>query len=107
VKIRKMDGRFRAHKRWGYMWQVTFAPHQWREFYEFKALIRNQLGASEELFPSFLWRDLIELLETAPWAYHYETSRKPSQVFFRDANTLERIQLIWALTAKDPKKTFG
>jgi hypothetical protein len=107
MKIKRMDNRFRACKDWGYMYQVTFASHQWREFYEFKALVTKQLGASEEIFPSWMWRDRIDLLKTAPWAWHNENSQKPNKMFFREGETLERMQLIRALTAKDPKKTFG
>lgn len=98
MKTKRLDGRYRANKRWGYTWQVEFAGYEWRKYFDFKAQAKSIFDASEELFPSFMWRDRVQLLETAPWAYHYDRSHKPSYVYFRTKDQMTQCLMMFALT---------
>lgn len=100
MKTKRLDGRFRANKRWGYTWQVKFVGIEWRKYFAFNAQAKSMFGDSKELFPSFLWRDSIQLLETAPWAYHYDKSSKPSYVYFRTKTDMEQCLMMFALTGQ-------
>ena len=100
MKIKRLDGRFRANKRWGYTWQVEFSGYEWRKYFDFKAQAKSMFDASEELFPSFMWRDRVQLLETAPWAYHYDRSHKPSYVYFRTEDHMTQCLMMFALTGQ-------
>lgn len=98
MKIKRMDNRFRACKDWGYMYQVTFASHQWREFYALKAQAKSIFDESTEIFPNWMWREHRLLLRTAPWAYHYDISRKPGYMYFRTEEHMSQCLMMLALT---------
>ena len=100
MQKKKLYGRFRANKRWGYTWQVKFVGREWQKFYAFKAQVKSMFGDSEELFPSFLWRDRVQRLETAPWAYHWDRSHKPSYVYFRTEDQMTQCLMMFALTGQ-------
>lgn len=98
MKITKLNGRYTANRRWGYTYSVTFGAFEWKDFCAVKGKATAMLGNSTEMRKSFLWRDDINLLQTALWAYHYITTLKPMFIYFRNEDDMNQVLMMYALT---------
>ena len=71
---------------------------EWKRYFELKEVAVKFYGPGTETNRKFLWREQKELLLTAPWAYHYDRSSKPTFVYFRTKEDLDKAMLLFALT---------
>lgn len=55
-------------------------------------------GPSEEAVRHFMWRDRMQILQSAPWAFHYDKSNKPTYIYFRTREDMDQCLMMWALT---------
>lgn len=98
MKITKLNRRYGANKKYGYEWQVELGGVEWKKYFALKDQARGIFGHSCETVRHFMWREDIDILKSAPYAYHYEHSRKPMFVYFRTKTDMEQCIMMFALT---------
>ena len=96
----RLNGRYNAYRKYGYKYSLEIPPHEWRKYFAIRTVAENMFGPSVEIVRrhGYMWKDNVALLKTAPWAYHYEVSRKPTFIYFREEQDLEQAVMLWALT---------
>ena len=96
----KLNGRYNAYRKYGYKYSLELHANEWRKYFDLKKVVENMFGPSVEMVRryGYMWKDDVALLKTAPWAYHYEVSRKPTFIYFREERDLEQAVMMWALT---------
>jgi hypothetical protein len=99
MKTYKLNHRYNAQKKWGFTYSVEFSDREWQRFYALKSIADKLFGDSTETVMRYVWRVDAELLKSAPWAYHYDRMNKPTFVYFRTQDDMERALLLLALTA--------
>jgi len=98
MKTMKLDRRYAARGRYGYEYAVNFRSMEWKRYFALKSVAVKFYGDSHDIKRTFIWREQKELLLTAPWAYHYDKSSKPTFVYFRTKEDMERALMLFALT---------
>ena len=99
MKTYKLNHRYNAQKKWGFTHTVEFSEREWKRFYSLKSVAVKLFGDSTETVMRYMWRVDAELLKSAPWGYHYDRSHKPTYIYFRAKDDMERALLLLALTA--------
>ena len=94
----KLDNRYAACSRYGFRYAVNFLGMEWKRYFDLKEVAVKFYGQSGEVKRNVLWREHKERLRTAPWAYHYDRSSKPTFVYFRTKEDLDKVMLLFALT---------
>ena len=102
MKITKLDERFAAKRLWGYQYSVTFPYYQWKKYYAFKRKTEEMLGLSLNLDNKFYFRDHVrDSLKFKTWAYKYVKLSKDTTVYFRTEEDMNKVGLMYALTATE------
>jgi hypothetical protein len=100
MKTYKLDHRYNAQKKWGFTYSVEFSDREWQAFYAMKAVAEQLFGTSTETVWTYTWRRDAEILRSAPWAYHYRRTNKPTFVYFRTEDEMSQALMMYALTAR-------
>ena len=98
MKITKLNRRYNANKKWGYEWQVQIPSIHWRKYFAIKSQAQNMFGPSEDTVRHYMWRERMQILQSAAWAFHYDKSSKPSYVYFRTEDHMTQCLMMFALT---------
>lgn len=97
MKTRRLDGRFKANQKWGYLYRIEFGARDWQKYFQMKKQASSMLGESEDT-TRYLWRASMQMLKTAPWAYQFDRSHKPSYIYFRTEKDMEQCLMMWILS---------
>jgi len=99
MKITKLDGRYKAKSRWGYLYCVTLPSLAWKKYFALKGQAESMYGPSVDLGRRFFFKDDAQTLRTAEWAYKYTRSKDPSFIYFRTEAAMNHAVMLYALTS--------
>jgi len=98
MRTYKLNRRYNAQKKWGFAHAVEFPTHEWQGYFALKRAAEKLLGHSTETASRYLgWKDA-QLLQSAPWGYHYGYARKPTFIYFRAKDDMDKALVLLALT---------
>jgi hypothetical protein len=104
MKITKLNGRYKAHKQWGFGYSVAFDPRAWKKYYAFITQLNSMFGKSREI-PNFkfIWREDVAFLKQVPWAYSYIAfnDKKPKMIYFRTEEQMNQAIVMFALSNQE------